>query len=133
MGLQRSPGWSGPGVRAGSGRGVLGAQLALEQIHGLQEGLLLAGRELVEDAGQGPSSRGGPGWRRSGWGAAGCRGRGGGVGGGGAASCGRRLRRLAGRTPCFGGSHIAGGGGVAASPAMLLPPLPLDTSRGEYI
>src|SRR5690348_14156856 len=38
----------------GSGRGVLGAQLALEQVHGLQEGLLLTGRELVEDAGQWP-------------------------------------------------------------------------------
>src|SRR5690348_3188711 len=43
------------GRQAGkSGCGVLGAQLVFEQVHGLQEGLLLGGRELVEYAGQRP-------------------------------------------------------------------------------
>jgi integrase/recombinase XerD len=41
-----------PGQRAGSAADVLPVQLGFEQVHGLEEGFLLAGGELVQDAGQ---------------------------------------------------------------------------------
>jgi hypothetical protein len=41
-----------PGQRAGSAVDVLLVQFGFEQVHGLEEGFLLAGGELVQDAGQ---------------------------------------------------------------------------------
>jgi hypothetical protein len=39
-------------VTSGSAVDVLPAQFGFEQVHGLEEGFLLAGGELVQDAGQ---------------------------------------------------------------------------------
>jgi hypothetical protein len=47
-----SPGWNRRAGGAGSAAGVLPVQLGFEQVHGLEEGFLLAGGELVQHAGQ---------------------------------------------------------------------------------